>query len=71
MTILYLDDIVNIKIINNYKCKMKDALYVSNLNDMSLTGLIKNENKHLFEVNSILQLKDEVVAITDLINSAY
>lgn len=71
MTILYLDDIVNIIISNNYKCKMKDALYVSNLNDMSLTGLIKNENKHLFEVNSILQLKDEVVAITDLINSAY
>lgn len=38
---------------------------------MSLTELIKNENKRLFEVNTVLQPKEEVVVITDLINSAY
>lgn len=38
---------------------------------MSLTELIKNGNKRLFEVNTVLQPKEEVVVITDLINSAY
>lgn len=38
---------------------------------MFLTELIKNGNKCLFEVNTVLQSKDEVVVITDLINSAY
>lgn len=38
---------------------------------MFLTELIKNGNKRLFEVNTVLQPKDEVVVITDLINSAY
>lgn len=38
---------------------------------MFLTELIKNGNKRLFEVNTVLQPKDEIVVITDLINSAY
>lgn len=38
---------------------------------MSLTELIKNGNKRLFEINTVLQPKEEVVVITDLINSAY